>query len=522
MQNALNAAHHLLVVITLIAGLVLTGPAHAGGSCQSWFKNTGAIPGTPDCQSVCASGRTGLGTWSCPSQCDDYCSTPAPTIDDGKSLGSCQSGTAFAGDPINIATGNTFERVTDYTPGTEQDPAVERYYNSGSSVTEAHLGAHWRSGFAASIDREDDTATLYRPDGQVLVFTRSDDDWTADGDVTGKLQSLGGHDASDGWRYDTPDNTVELYDADGRLIEAQAPGRYDWTLTYDSGGQLSRVASATGRDLTLSHDGQGRITKITLPDGGEIQYGYDDNDNLSEVHYPADSKKSSITYEYDNANHPHALTALVDENGVTFSNWTYNDDGKATSSTHADGADQTTLDYASGSTTVTNALGRETTYDFKTILGVPRVTHVKGKPTSTCAGADKDYSYTDSGWIASKTDWNGNSTKYAYNDRGLQTRRTEAASTSAERTIKTSWSQDFRRPTEIDTPTHSTQFHYDDEGRLTERTVTDTGSGKTRTWTYTYAADQSGLPGKVHSIDGPRTDVDDTTTFAYDSHGDLT
>jgi hypothetical protein len=41
-------------------------------------------------------------------------------------------------------------------------------------------------------------------------------------------------------------------------------------------------------------------------------------------------------------------------------------------------------------------------------------------------------------------------------------------------------------------------------------------NGRTRTWTYTYTP-----AGLLASANGPRTDVDDTLTYAWDGSGTL-
>lgn len=62
-------------------------------------------------------------------------------------------------------------------------------------------------------------------------------------------------------------------------------------------------------------------------------------------------------------------------------------------------------------------------------------------------------------------------------------------------------------------------------------TITDTTSGsvpystkgQTRIWTYSYTPSAGSVPaGFLASIDAPRTDVSDVTTFGYDASGNLT
>jgi YD repeat-containing protein len=75
-------------------------------------------------------------------------------------------------------------------------------------------------------------------------------------------------------------------------------------------------------------------------------------------------------------------------------------------------------------------------------------------------------------------------------------------------------------PTQIVEPGRTTTFTYDTNGRVLTKTETDTTTqsvpystnGQTRTWTFTW--DATGL---LLSVNGPRTDVADTTTYAWNN-----
>ena len=71
-------------------------------------------------------------------------------------------------------------------------------------------------------------------------------------------------------------------------------------------------------------------------------------------------------------------------------------------------------------------------------------------------------------------------------------------------------------PTQVSEPGRATSFTYDGKGNVLTRTVTDTASGRSRTWSfaYTYSATVPGLI-ETMTLDGPRTDVADVTTYAY-------
>ncbi|MCP4127869.1 MAG: RHS repeat protein, partial [Gammaproteobacteria bacterium] len=130
-----------------------------------------------------------------------------------------------------------------------------------------------------------------------------------------------------------------------------------------------------------------------------------------------------------------------------------------------------TLTYnADDTTTVTNPLGKQTTYHFTVIHGVKKVTQVEGHPTASCEGAYKAYTYDTNGFLTSKTDWNGNVTRYTRDTRGLALTKTEAAGTPQERTTTTEWHSDYRLPLVITQPGKTTEYTYDAQGRQLTRT----------------------------------------------------
>jgi YD repeat-containing protein len=228
-----------------------------------------------------------------------------------------------------------------------------------------------------------------------------------------------------------------------------------------------------GGQLRYQSDAKGRIAGFTDPEGNAYQYTWDGDGRLIAVTYPGGESR---TYHYEHSIYPNALTGITDENGERFATWWYDNDGRANLSEHAGGAERVTIDYTyldhatDPQVLVTSALGRQSTYHVTTLHGVRKVTEVEGHPTDDCAGANKAYSYDANGFLASKTDWNGNLTTYVHNARGLQTSRTEACGTPQERTITTQWHADYRVPIRITAPRKLIELSYDAQGRLLTRT----------------------------------------------------
>lgn len=60
---------------------------------------------------------------------------------------------------------------------------------------------------------------------------------------------------------------------------------------------------------------------------------------------------------------------------------------------------------------------------------------------------------------------------------------------------------------------------YDSNGNMLTRTETDTANSKSRTWTYTYHPQGVNGAFQMATMDGPRTDVSDITSYTYTAAG---
>ena len=158
-----------------------------------------------------------------------------------------------------------------------------------------------------------------------------------------------------------------------------------------------------------------------------------------------------------------------------------------------------------GTTTQTDPLGAVRIFGFQKVGNHMKSTSIAGTPCPEC-GYEKVTTYDANGFVSSVTDYNDRTTTYTHDARGLETSRTEASGTPQARTITTTWHASYRVPLQISEPGRTTAFTYD---QLT-KTVTDTATSTSRTWSWTY-----GNYGRVLTEDGPRTDVQDVTTYTY-------
>ena len=468
------------------------------------------------------------------------CNAPPPTP--AKALGGCNCpetgnqtgavGQAGVGDPINTGTGNVFERATDYSTTGQNPLGFIRYYNSMEVVSNpttfaTSLGTNWRSNFDRYLNIVSGTAVnAERPDGQVISFTLSGSIWTPDSDVDVRLINTGST-----WTLTDHNDTVETYTATGSkglLNIISARNGYTQTLNY-TGTQLTSVTDSYNRSLGLNYTG-GLLNTVTTPDGLTLTYGFtpaSGGNNLTSVGYST-VPGTHITYQYNNASFPFALTGMLDENNQQYSSWTYDTQGRGNSSNLGGGlnANLTTLMFnTDGTTTVTNAFLVADTYTFATLQGVPKVMQISRAATSTTAAATRTFGYDPNGYLNASTDWNGNSTTYMNDIHGDPTTIVMAAGTPLAETTTIKYDLVFEHlPYTVTTAGLTSTYMYDGGGNPLSRSDLDTTTntvpystgGQTRVTQFTWSP-----TGEELSVQLPRTDKMALTSFGYDSSGAL-
>ncbi|MCX2974794.1 RHS repeat protein [Halieaceae bacterium IMCC8485] len=378
------------------------------------------------------------------------------------------------GNPINPAAGNKVQLESDYRGARTFPLAVDRAYNSISSK--------WT--FYSSINHQQGTveAQLTRPDGKILTYTGGlgFGNWRKSStDLTGELSSqfdISGNIV--GWQFKTLDDQVEDYDASGRLTRVHQRSGISHDYIYEADEIL--IEHSLGGAIRYQLDASGVINGFTDPLGQRYSYSYSSEGMLSSVSYPGNTGHK--TYHYENNSYPKLLTGISDANGDRYASWTYDLAGRATSSEHYNGAEKTTFNYSNlngpgtSRTTVTNSLGKSTTYYYIKINGVQRVFQVEGHPSPNCVAANQQYQFDSRAFIRSQTDWNGNVTEYVRDSKGRELMRREAVDTAEEREVHTEWHVDFNLPSLLTEPGRETHFNYDGSGNLKSKRIVETDS----------------------------------------------
>jgi RHS repeat-associated protein len=229
------------------------------------------------------------------------------------------------------------------------------------------------------------------------------------------------------------------------------------------------------------------------------------------------SPSTSQTYAYTNVSFPFMLTGITDENGNSYASWTYDGLGRATMSEHAGGADEVQVTYTSPtSVKVTNPLGEQETYTLAVKQGVYKITQIDRAASSPVAAASEYFTYDTNGFLATATDWKGNSTHYTNDSHGDPTSITEAYGAGVARTTSITYDSTWvHKPYTITKSNVTIDDRYDATyGTLTTHTLTDTTggttNGDTEVWAYTYNG-----TGEMLTETFPRTGTTVKNTYTY-------
>ena len=428
------------------------------------------------------------------------------------------------GNPVSPISGAKLQTESDYRAGGIGGLEFTRYYNSQGyfrlsteSRMEQPMGHLWRHTYQRSLHLYDvQTHALgvaHRPNGFLLHFDETGKEIHNRDGAAARLTAVSNPPVA--WELKLADDSVESYDASGRLLSIVTRAGLTTTMTWTS-GKLTAVTDNFGRALTLAYTARGQVASVTQPDTAVIAYTYDEADRLALVTYPGAGIRE---YHYeDNTYFRDGLTGITDENNDRYATWSYSA-GKAINSHHAGGVDNYDFYYSNGGGVVVDPRGVHRDLYFATVGGVERLTSTS-QPCPTCgSGTVQSTTYDANGNVETTKDFNGNRTNYTFDaTRNLETSRTEGltstgGTTAVTRTITRTWHSTFRLPATITEPdgnggSRVTTFTYDSDGNLLERETT--AGSLSRAWNYTYDS-----VGRMLTEDGPRTDVSDVTTYTY-------
>ncbi len=424
--------------------------------------------------------------------------------------------------------------LADATP-TLVSPRLCRVSGSkGSATLTIHAANTARAPVPANTSPTHHTVSL--PNGTVFRFQLIGGQWRSldtDTDAV-SLQDKGNH-----WIFTDKNTTQHYFDSLGRaMLRLRADGELTRFTYYPDSDRLHQVIGPRGHMLSFHYqDGsRGRIERIETP-LGELRYLYDSNGNLEFAQRPDGRVRQ---YHYEDTVHRFHLTGITDERHVCLASWTYDDVGRVLTSVHAEGADETRFTYNSnGTTTVSDGRGAWRTYQFTLNRHVPRVSQIIGNACVDCLNGEmKSRRYDSAGRLVEYTDWHGKVTRFGnFDAKGQPAFKIENPGANARRTdyeydprfrgkvtkrLMPSWPlANPNGPCTEGVNCVGEYSQYDARGRVLQRIVGGMGQngdvvGAATRYAYGGSTDCPSQPAHALClVDGPRSDVQDITRYAY-------
>lgn len=440
--------------------------------------------------------------------------------------------------PVIIATGEKYQPETDFTAGGEVGLGLERTYRS--MVAQGSLfGPRWLSTYDyPSLQR---SGCFYHPDyPKVCIPTSVTVTFTDGASYTYTPTSSGSLTFSDkgaasagkltyqgpdiGWTLVIDKRRYE-YSPTGRIQRIYRPGQGMLTFTY-SGTQVTRVTNAAGQHIDFAWT-NGRVSQITDPAGNAWIYGYNANGMLASVTSPSSDVR---TYAYEAPSDWTLLTG-ISINGTRYSNYAYDSAKRVQSSYLVGNEEGETFSYAPPyQTTVTDAAGQPTTYNYSPVQGAYKLTSTSRAATLSCGLSVDGMTYDSNGWVSSITGHNSQLAGYRYDAAGHLQVKTIGLNTSFRSDQVNTWSGDDLMQEEYRNTanypylrvnyTYVTTASSPAYGKLASQTWTDVNTGVARQITYNYAYQTNGILG-TFTVTRALPGGGAATVYAYDAAGNL-
>ncbi|MCO7461658.1 DUF6531 domain-containing protein [Stenotrophomonas maltophilia] len=440
------------------------------------------------------------------------------------------------GNPCDPTTGDKSQPELDFDLGWV---SFGRHYHSLSSTAGGALGTGWTHSHNLRLTAGVDDST-FPPSPELKVGLVG-----ADGGQTAFQKVGASYEAMDGsgdravqqgtnWQLSRAGERI-LFDAAGLMQRRDFEDGTTLLYAYDNRSRLLSITHSTGRRVDVQYLVPGDdalISALMVAGQAVVNYAYSPAGELTRATY-ADG--ASRTYHYEDTRFPGYLTGITAEDSQRYSWYGYDAKGRVTCSRHSGDCSQTDvgidgvrLEYTpAGTTIVTDALGKQSTYALTAsgASGLPRkvngITESNGSITRVYLPEGADFRRR----LQSVTDRRGVVTQYAYAEASdaavgavSVTTTTEAAGTPDQRISETRVAVDSSRVVQQTVGNREIRIARNARLQPTTITVRDRLTGGTRVTTQTYCeaeGQECPLVGLLRSVDGPRSDVADVSTYAY-------
>lgn len=210
-----------------------------------------------------------------------YIACPVPSYPDGeKDLAKPDECGERTPHPVYIALGRKEQTVSVYSTGSDAFPInFQLFYQHNDSK---RSGVTWRHTYYkfTVLDGQDvpASARVYRGKGALLFYKdQITGEWQSNDDINDTLTELADENGQRiGWVYvDKFSDSIENFDAAGRLVSIGNRNGLMHTLLYNANGNLTSVTDTFGQQLQFTHDSQGNFASLIDPSGSIYQFSYE-------------------------------------------------------------------------------------------------------------------------------------------------------------------------------------------------------------------------------------------------------
>lgn len=389
------------------------------------------------------------------------------------SLGASGGPGAGAGNPINVITGNKYQREEDMPalPGV-LGLEIVRHYNSAyikPNSPNGPMGREWKLSYETELFDKFGKIQILQADGTRIIFDRDPNHPNLCSNrlpANGRMALIQRADGMTDYIWRWPDGRRLYFNRWGKLVSIVAPSGEAVSLQYDPGNVLVTVTDPQGRSLHLGYLDRAtaragdRFRGVQYIDSPVGRYTYEygsavpkgsilfDNRilwaNLVRVRLPTTYERErkahpladrgtttsavSRLYHHEDPRFPWLLTGISIETigadgkrtTARYATYGYDANGLANLSTHAEHVDQVTLAMGEGGRTVlTNSLGQQTVYRHAFIGGERRLLEVRGAGCATCGETNVRYGYDQLGQLVETTRLTENGEPFSATRRAL-------------------------------------------------------------------------------------------------------
>ncbi len=415
--------------------------------------------------------------------------------------------------PVDLSTGAKIETMTDVAIGgargslaltrvftsdlnSTMNPIIGRFGRGTKDNFDIRLSGTFGVGGAGRVVFPEERS------GRLYSYTRTDSDGALVFTSTATISHLGDElrQLTDGtFVYRFYDGVELRFDSTRRLTSIVDRNGNTTTLSY-TGSNLTSVTDPVGRSITMTYNGNGLVERVTDPTGRRWVYGYSQSALGLQLNDVTDPLDNVVRYTYVAG----PLVSIKDGRGHTIKSFSYNNDGRITRQTFADGGFETYAYHLSGSivtaTRITDSLHRTESKRFNSAGYVIAMIGKMGQTSTIERDINTNWGLSTSGpcgcpEIITQTDGRGN--LLAATDQFGQTSRWE-------------YEPRFNRMTRAtDKLGRVTSFSYDARGN-----TVSVINAKNETATFGYDSF-----GQLTSVSGPASH---TTSIEYDAAGNMT